>query len=74
MCLQNRILTRDAIAYYEVGTREFNSIFFQEVFAYPTCFMPRPMELRLILIMGTSIAQRDLILRPRQRTIYGHLM
>jgi len=43
--LQNRALTRDAIARYEVGTREFNSIFFQQVFAYPTCWVPRPMEL-----------------------------
>jgi len=28
----------------EVGTREFNSIFFQQVFAYPTYFVP-PMEI-----------------------------
>jgi len=43
--LQNGVLIRDAIARYEVGTREFNSAFFQQVFGYPTCFVPRPMEL-----------------------------
>jgi len=43
--LQNGVLTRDAIARYEYGTREFNSVFFQNNYAYPTCFVPRPMEL-----------------------------
>jgi hypothetical protein len=43
--LQNGVLTRDAIARYEYGTREFDSVFFQNNFAYPTCFVPRPMEL-----------------------------
>jgi len=36
MSLQNRVLTRDAIARYEYGTREFDSVFFQQVYAYPT--------------------------------------
>jgi len=36
MSLQNRVLTRDAIAHYEYGTREFDSVFFQQVYAYPT--------------------------------------
>jgi len=35
--LQNGVLTRDAIARYEYGSREFNSIFFQNNYAYPTC-------------------------------------
>jgi len=43
--LQNGVLTRDAIARFEYGSREFNSIFFQNNYAYPTCFVPRPMEL-----------------------------
>jgi len=43
--LQNGVLTRDAIARYKYGYREFNSIFFQNKYAYPTCFVPRPMEL-----------------------------
>jgi len=43
--LQNGVLTRDAIARYEYSTREFDSVFFQQVYAYPTCFVPRPMEL-----------------------------
>jgi len=43
--LQNSILTRDAIARWEYGSREFNSVFFQNNYAYPTCFVPRPMEL-----------------------------
>jgi len=43
--LQNRVLTRDAIARYKYGTREFNSVFFQNNYAYPTCFVPRQMEL-----------------------------
>jgi len=42
---QNGVLTRDAIACYEYGTREFDSVFFQQVYAYPTCWVPRPMEL-----------------------------
>jgi len=43
--LQNVVLTRDAIARYKYGSREFNSVFFQNNYAYPTCFVPRPMEL-----------------------------
>jgi len=43
--LQNGVLTRDAIACFEYGTREFDSVFFQQVYAYPTCWVPRPMEL-----------------------------
>jgi len=43
--LQNGVLTRDAIARNEYGTREFDSVFFQNNFAYLTCFVPRPMEL-----------------------------
>jgi len=43
--LQNGVLTRDAIARFEYGSREFNSVFFQNNFAYPTCWVPRPMEL-----------------------------
>jgi len=43
--LQNGVLTRDAITHWEYGTREFNSIFFQNNYAYPTCWVPRPMEL-----------------------------
>jgi len=43
--LQNVVLTREAIACYEYGTREFNSTFFQNNYAYPTCFVPRPMEI-----------------------------
>jgi len=43
--LQNGVLTRDAIACYEYGSREFNSVFFQNNYAYPTCWVPRPMEL-----------------------------
>jgi len=43
--LQNGVLTRDAIARFEYGTREFDSVFFQQVYAYPTCWVPRPMEL-----------------------------
>jgi len=45
MSLQNGVLTRDAIAHHEYGTREFDSVFFQQVYAYPTCWVPRPMEL-----------------------------
>jgi len=43
--LQNGVLTRDAIACFEYGTREFDSVFFQNNYAYPTCWVPRPMEL-----------------------------
>jgi len=43
--LQNGVLTRDAIACFEYRSREFNSVFFQNNYAYPTCFVPRPMEL-----------------------------
>jgi len=43
--IQNGVLTRDAIARWEYGTREFDSVFFQNNYAYPTCFVPRPMEL-----------------------------
>jgi len=43
--LQNGVLTRDAIARFEYGTREFDSVFFQQVYTYPTCWVPRPMEL-----------------------------
>jgi len=43
--LQNGVLTRDAITRYEYGTREFNSVFFQNNYAYPTCWVPRLMEL-----------------------------
>jgi len=43
--LQNGVLTRDEIARFEVGTHEFDSVFFQQVFAYPTCWVPRPMEI-----------------------------
>jgi len=38
--LQNGVLTRDAIAHFEYGTREFDSVFFQQVYAYPTCWVP----------------------------------
>jgi len=40
--LQNRVLTRDAIARYEYGMRKFDSVFFQQVFVYPTCWVPIP--------------------------------
>jgi len=43
--LQNGVLTRDAIARFEYGSREFNSVFFQNNYAYPTCWVSRPMEL-----------------------------
>jgi len=43
--LQNGVLTRDAIACYEYGTREFDSVFFQNNYAYATCWVSRPMEL-----------------------------
>jgi len=43
--LQNGVLTRDNIACFEYSTREFDSVFFQQVYAYPTCWVPRPMEL-----------------------------
>jgi len=43
--LQNGVLTRDAIACFEYGKREFESVFSQQVYAYPTCWVPRPMEL-----------------------------
>jgi len=43
--IQNGVLTRDAIARYEYGTREFDSMFFQNNYAYLTCWVPRPMEL-----------------------------
>jgi len=43
--IQNSVLTRDAIACFEYGTREFNSLFFQNNYAYPTCWVPRPLEL-----------------------------
>jgi len=43
--LQNRVLTRDAIARYEYGTREFDSVFFQQVYTYPMVWVPKPMEL-----------------------------
>jgi len=45
MSLQNGVLTRDAIAHFEYSTREFESVFFQQVYAYLTCWVPRPMEL-----------------------------
>jgi len=43
--IQNGVLTRDAITRYKYGSREFNSVFFQNNYVYPTCFVPRPMEL-----------------------------
>jgi len=43
--LQNGVPTRDAIARYEYGTREFDSVFFQPVYAYPKFWVPRPCEL-----------------------------
>jgi len=43
--IQNGVLTRDAIACFEYGSREFNSVFFQNNYVYPTCFVPRPMDL-----------------------------
>jgi len=43
--LQNGVLTRDTIAWYEYDTREFDSVFFQNNYAYATCWVPRPMEL-----------------------------
>jgi len=43
--LQNGVLTREGIARYEYRTRELNSVFFQQNFAYPTCFVPRPMKI-----------------------------
>jgi len=43
--LQNGVLTRDAIARFEYGSRESNRVFFQNNYAYPTCWVPRPMEL-----------------------------
>jgi len=43
--LQNGVLTRDAIARYEYGTREFDSVFFQQVYVYPMVWVPKPMEL-----------------------------
>jgi len=45
MSLQNGVLTRDAIARYKYGSRGFNSVFFQNNYAYLTCWVPRPMEL-----------------------------
>jgi len=45
MSLQNGVLTRDTIARYGYGTREFDSVFFQQVYAYPSCWVPWPMEL-----------------------------
>jgi len=56
--LQNGVLTRDAIAWYEYGSREFNSVFFQNNYAYPTCWVPRPMELGsdLIILSRCSMA------------------
>jgi len=45
MSIQNGVLTRDAIAHFEYGTREFDSVFFQNNYAYPSCFVPRSMEL-----------------------------
>jgi hypothetical protein len=45
MSIQNGVLTRDAIARFEYCSREFNSVFFQNNYAYPTCFVPRPMDL-----------------------------
>jgi len=39
------VLTRDAIARYKYGSREFNSVFFQNNYVYPLCFVPRPMDL-----------------------------
>jgi len=43
--IQNGVLTRDAIAHFKYRSREFNSVFFQNNYAYPTCWVPRPMEL-----------------------------
>jgi len=43
--IQNGVLTRDAIARYKYGSREFNSVFFQNNYAYQSCFVPRPMDL-----------------------------
>jgi len=43
--IQNGVLTRDAITRFEYGSREFNSLFFQNNYVYPTCFVPRPMDL-----------------------------
>jgi len=45
MSLQNGVLTRDAIARFEQGTCNFDSVFFQQVYAYPTVWVPKPMEL-----------------------------
>jgi len=42
--LQNGV-TRDARARYENGSHKFDSVFFQQVYAYLTCFFPRPMEI-----------------------------
>jgi len=43
--LQNGVLTRDAIARYEQGTCNFDSVFFQNNFAYPTVWVSKRMEL-----------------------------
>jgi len=43
--LQNGVLTRDAIAHYEQGTCNFNSVFFQNNYVYPTVWVPQPMEI-----------------------------
>jgi len=38
-------LTRDAIARFEQGTRNFDSVFFQNNYIYPTVWVPHPMEI-----------------------------
>jgi len=43
--LQNGVLMRDAIARYKQGTRNFDSVFFQNNFIYPCVFVPHPMEI-----------------------------
>jgi len=44
--LQNGVLTRDSIARFEQGTRNFDSVFFQNNYVYPTIWVPQPMEIQ----------------------------
>jgi len=43
--LQNGVRTRDEIACYEYGTREFDLVFFQNNYVYPSVWVPRPCNL-----------------------------
>jgi len=45
LSLQNGVLKKDAIARFEQVTCNFDSVFFQNNYVYPTVWVPQPMEI-----------------------------